>query len=127
MPLIPASLRHSDKVMARRSVRKLQVFGLVWKPQDFVPIKRVQSSEGLRLVKRTPLGDEVLREYADELPSSTGSDAPEARWVFSDGLLGLLAHIAEHAYCEARCRDGHEWPKPQAPGRHPRPAACPSC
>jgi hypothetical protein len=55
------------------------------------------------------------------------SDPPQARWLLTDGLYGLLGHITEHAYCEARCRDGAEWLKPEAPGRHPRPSDCPSC
>ena len=55
------------------------------------------------------------------------SDPPRARWVLSDGLRGLLGHLTEQAYCEARCRDGDGWLKPEAPGRHPRPRDCASC
>jgi hypothetical protein len=55
------------------------------------------------------------------------SDPPENRWVPEDGLLALIGHIKLHAYCEAECRAGNCWPKPEAPGAHPRPENCPSC
>jgi hypothetical protein len=55
------------------------------------------------------------------------SDSPENKWVAEDGLLKLVGHIKEHAWCEATCREGRPWPKDEAPGDHPRPKDCPSC
>lgn len=55
------------------------------------------------------------------------TDPRERRWVFGDGLLALVAHIEAHAWCERECRAGKPWPKPEAPGEHPRPRHCPSC
>ncbi len=55
------------------------------------------------------------------------SDPPEQRWLLIDGLLELARHVEEHAYCEAECRAGRSWPKPEAPGDHPRPPSCPTC
>ena len=55
------------------------------------------------------------------------SDPPEMRWVAADGFLALVGHIRQHAWCEAVCRSGEPWPKPESPGNHPRKAECPSC
>lgn len=55
------------------------------------------------------------------------SDPPEKRWVLEDGLLDLVGHIEAHAFCEAECRAGLPWPKPEGPGDHPRRKECPSC
>jgi hypothetical protein len=55
------------------------------------------------------------------------SDPPEQRWVPEDGLLPLVGDVKLHAYCEAECRAGNCWPKPEAPGAHPRRENCPSC
>ena len=49
------------------------------------------------------------------------------RWVIADGLGDLRDLAAEHLYCEARCRAGEAWPRPEMPGEHPRKRACPSC
>jgi hypothetical protein len=54
-------------------------------------------------------------------------DPPEKRWMLEDGLIGLVGHAREHAYCEAECRAGRPWPKEEAPGSHPRKRNCPSC
>ena len=56
-----------------------------------------------------------------------GPDPSEEKWLSEDGLLALVAHIEEHAYCEGECRAGNDWPKPEAPGEHRRPSDCPSC
>lgn len=55
------------------------------------------------------------------------SDPPEMRWVAADGFLALVGHIEQHAWCEAVCRTGQPWPKPESPGSHPRKADCASC
>ncbi len=55
------------------------------------------------------------------------TDPPEERWLPEDGLLELVRHVEEHAYCEAECRAGRPWPKPEAPGLHPRRRECPTC
>jgi len=55
------------------------------------------------------------------------SDPPEQRWVPEDGLLALATQVEQHAYCEAECRAGNAWPKPESPGAHPRPTDCPCC
>lgn len=55
------------------------------------------------------------------------SDPPEERWVPADGLLGLVGQIELHSYCEAECRAGRPWAKPESPGRHARRPECPSC
>ncbi len=55
------------------------------------------------------------------------TDPPEARWEPRDGLAALTGHVEQHAYCEAECRAGRAWPKPEAPGRHPRKPGCPAC
>lgn len=55
------------------------------------------------------------------------TDPPEGRWTLEDGLAGLMNHAAEHAWCEAECRAGRPWPKPESPGEHPRKPDCPSC
>jgi len=55
------------------------------------------------------------------------SDPPTAKWVPGDGLLKLVAHIEEHAFCEQECRLGKPWPKEESPGEHPRKRKCPSC
>ena len=34
-------------------------------------------------------------------------------------------HAIDHAYCEARCQQGHPWPKPEAPRHHRE--GCPTC
>jgi hypothetical protein len=49
------------------------------------------------------------------------------RWVVADGLGDLRDLAAEHLYCEAECRGGQAWPRPEMPGVHPRKRACPSC
>lgn len=54
-------------------------------------------------------------------------DPPDARWEPRDGLAALTGHIEQHAYCEAECRSGRPWPKPEAPGQHPRKRNCPTC
>jgi hypothetical protein len=54
-------------------------------------------------------------------------DPDAERWVVRDGLAGLMDHATEHAYCEAECRAGRPWPKPESPGEHPRKPDCPSC
>jgi hypothetical protein len=56
-----------------------------------------------------------------------GPDSDEARWRIGDGLLALIGHIKYHAWCEANCRAGSEWPKEEAPGSHPRRPDCPTC
>lgn len=43
------------------------------------------------------------------------SDAVEYRWVFEDGLLQLLGHIAAHLFREAWWRETGEWLGPEAP------------
>lgn len=55
------------------------------------------------------------------------SDPQDQCWVADDGLYALAAHVREHAWCEAACRNGKPWPKEQAPGDHPRKKGCPSC
>jgi hypothetical protein len=52
-------------------------------------------------------------------------DTVEKIWVPEDGLLALVGHAIDHAYCEARCQRGHPWPKPEAPTRHRD--GCPTC
>jgi hypothetical protein len=52
-------------------------------------------------------------------------DTDEERWVPSDGLYALVGHAIDHAYCEARCRRGHPWPKTEAPRGHRE--GCPTC
>jgi hypothetical protein len=54
-------------------------------------------------------------------------DPPEQQWVPQDGLLALAVQVEQHAYCEAECRAGNDWPKPESPGAHPRPVGCPCC
>jgi hypothetical protein len=63
----------------------------------------------------------------DSLCMWWGRDADEARWRIGDGLLALAAHAKYHAWCEADCRAGRQWPKDEAPGDHPRPSWCPTC
>jgi hypothetical protein len=46
-------------------------------------------------------------------------DPPAAKWLVSDGLLALIELIRDHAFCEARCRDGADWLKPESRGDHP--------
>lgn len=67
------------------------------------------------------------RYLDDSLCLWLGSDPGEQRWVPADGLLDLVGQIELHAYCEAECRAGKPWPKPEAPGRHQRKSTCPSC
>jgi hypothetical protein len=52
-------------------------------------------------------------------------DPREQRWGVEDGLYALVEQAKEHAYCEARCRNGEDWPKPEAPGAHRE--RCPTC
>lgn len=52
-------------------------------------------------------------------------DSNDERWIPDDGLYSLVCHAIDHAYCEARCRRGHPWPKPEAPRRHLE--SCPAC
>lgn len=52
-------------------------------------------------------------------------DSVEQRWVPDDGLLALVGHATDHAYCEACCRRGRPWPRPEAPRRHRE--GCPTC
>jgi hypothetical protein len=47
------------------------------------------------------------------------SDPPDHRWVPDDGLLALVGHVEQHAYGEAECRAGRDWPKPESPGGSP--------
>lgn len=53
-------------------------------------------------------------------------DEPDRRWHVKDGLYAVVQYAAEHAYCEAECRAGKPWPKPEAPGQHTR-EGCPTC
>lgn len=48
------------------------------------------------------------------------------RWVPDDGLYALVSHAIDHAYCEARCRRGHRWPKQEVEHEHPKCPTCPS-
>lgn len=52
-------------------------------------------------------------------------DPDDERWVPDDGLLALVGHAIDHAYCEVHCQQGHPWPKPEAPRRHRE--GCPTC
>lgn len=54
-------------------------------------------------------------------------DPPDMRWVPEDGFLALVGHIRVHSWCEAACRAGKSWPKPESSGQHPRRHDCPSC
>lgn len=55
-------------------------------------------------------------------------DGPECRWVASDGLDALVAHIGRHLFQEAVCRVGDSWPGDESPvGSHPRPSRCKTC
>ncbi len=74
-------------------------------------------------------GPRCLRHrYADDsLCMWLDTDPPGKRWLTEEGLLELVRHVEVHAYCEAECRAGHSWPKPESPGRHLRSPACPTC
>ena len=52
-------------------------------------------------------------------------DSEDQIWVPDDGLLALVGHATTHAYCEARCRRGNAWPRPEAPTNHRD--SCPAC
>ena len=55
------------------------------------------------------------------------ADPPGQQWIPEDGLLALAVQVEQHAYCEAECRAGNTWPKPESSGAHPRPKDCPCC
>jgi len=40
-------------------------------------------------------------------------DSAENRWVFEDGLVALLGHVAIHLFREAWWRETGEWPGPE--------------
>jgi len=40
-------------------------------------------------------------------------DSVENQWVFEDGLVALLGHIAAHLFREAWYRETGEWPGPE--------------
>jgi hypothetical protein len=98
---VPTSPANSDRVMLRRSIAKLQRFGLLDYRTSWLKAGERHGSqmqiEGLpehgwsRLVRRTVLGDEVVRLYAREL-YALGS---RIRW---DGRLYEAIGTA-HAAC----------------------------
>lgn len=54
-------------------------------------------------------------------------DGVERKWSLQDGLYALVELTAEHAFCEAECRAGRSWPKPEASRKHRGRRGCPSC
>lgn len=54
-------------------------------------------------------------------------DPVERRWVLADGFEELRNQIRLHVFSEEECRRGHQWPKPESDGLHPRKAACSTC
>ena len=82
---IPRSDRNADRVMVRRSLAKLQRYGLVYNPppekqrfiwvddlgEDATGDQRIAAStigkRRTRLIWRTPLGDQIVKHYAKEL------------------------------------------------------------
>jgi hypothetical protein len=51
----------------------------------------------------------------------------DERWLVQDGMPSMAEHIGIHLFCEAECRAGNPWPKPEMAGEHPRKSKCPTC
>lgn len=54
------------------------------------------------------------RFSSGELCMWYAGDPVENQWVFEDGLVALLGHIAAHLFREAWWRETGEWPGPEA-------------
>ena len=130
-----ANTTEHDVVAARQLARQVSA-GLGYEAQDQTRIATAVS-EIARNAARYAHGGEVEglrvqvraghlhadREGLLENRQRTNYDAN----LPGDGLLGLVSQVEQHAYCEAECRAGRAWPKPETPGRHPRKPKCPSC
>jgi hypothetical protein len=87
------------------------------------------SSDGMRsIVHVKDVPDCRRHRFADHaLCMWFDADSADRKWVPSDGLDQLVAHVARHLFQEAVCRAGDPWPGEESPGAHPRPKSCTTC
>lgn len=102
--VVPTTPANSDRVMLRRSIRKLQGYGLLdyrnaylkpgRKPETQLEMLQQKEAGWPRLVRRTPFGDEIVRLYEREL------NLPSMRIRWDDRLRVAIAAAAD------RCAHG---------------------
>ncbi len=116
--VVPTTPANSDRVMLRRSIAKLQNYGLLdyrnaflkpsRKPATQLEILKQWDAGWPRLVRRTPFGDEIVRLYEREL----NAHGVRIRW---DDRLRVAIVVAA-----SRCRHGHGSYAPASHSTRPR-------